>query len=428
MTILKKEDWQFLVSYLEPKRLSYDKAESDFKINSKRNTHFIDLVRTFSFLEPSINQDTYFIDFTEKRYFENLQPKFNKNKPFNSSEFFEKICDKLDGKVDLKKNIGDMFLLIANSDLTTVSQSNISLFLHKKDPQFIEYLGDLLPGHRNRTETHNWIGKIAMEENKKTKTPYELPEWFVQELKQNRSFYLQVKSEGINASKPFFDGLLSCSDENIKDFLDSHDENLSKVQGYLDWKQKLPARLQRNNIDFDQFTTKEAIKVQRTINFNVADLLQNHALFNTQKHTGNFYHAFFEYVQNQHKELVNYEKYDNIQELKTQKTYSFSVQLNLDKKSLNEYLDEIKIKEDKIKETIISLKQAIRLEPSLVNDLIGLTPKLNDLPMQERMDFITSKIQKINQKGQINKMLDNLSDTEHTEVEDKKEQPITFKM
>lgn len=399
--ILEKEDWQFICAHLEPTKISYDKAKSDINIHHKRNDHILSIMRNLSFMDSMIYKKEYFDKIQSNIITDRTKISFYKYTPIPNS-FFDEVAEFMQGKVDLKKEVTSMLLLLCDNDITKTGQSNIVSYLQKKDSNFINYLGDLALGHQLRNNVFNWVGKISNDTSKKNKESFNAPEWFMNLILTTESFPQQVKNQNFNEYKPFFDGLLFFKKEQLKKIIDKHDNNLSKIPAYNEWKKKLPEDIQKN-FDFDEFTSDTKIKITRSIKFQLTDLMnkdkQSHLKVN--KDLMLFSKKFFDYIREKHPEVTTLENLNHMathdQDVKTDKRYNFMQEVDLSSKDIHEYIREMDIKEENIKKDILNLKNFLRQNPDDIKNLLSgefsiIDEKMSCLQLHNNLENHLNKI------------------------------------
>lgn len=274
MTILNKQDWQLISSYLAIAKYNNEhqtQKEMWASVEYNRN-----LLLGITGLLPELNNSELVIDAWDRN---NIYHRKNK---FKNKIFLEQITEKIMDKVDLNnpKQMGIFLGMITKTENHPRVYNSIVNYLLKRFDNFAELVINAKADMNillNRTESFNLFGLIAKHEAKKNKTPYKFDDDILNKFCDYKYLEHHISQNKFKTYSAFFDGLSKSTPEDIKKFVDSQPTLFNRIPEAKQWLNDLPEDIYKkedvkNSGSSLNISSNGKILINRTLKFNLIDI------------------------------------------------------------------------------------------------------------------------------------------------------------
>lgn len=274
MTILNKQDWQLISSYLAIEKYNKERQTQNERwssIDYHRNLLFglIDML-------PELNSNKIILDSWDK-----INSHITINQ-FNNKEFLEKITENIVDKVDLNnpKQMGAFLKIITKTETHPRGYNSIVNYLLKRFDNFADLVVNAkadMSTLLNGSASLNLFGLIAKHEAKTKKTPYKFDEDILNKFCDSKYLDHYITTNKFKTYSSFFEGLAKSAPEDIKKFVISQPNIFNKIPEAKQWLNDLPEDVyqdenKRGNNNFLKISSKGTITISRTLKFNLIDI------------------------------------------------------------------------------------------------------------------------------------------------------------
>ncbi len=272
MTILNKQDWQLISSYLA-KYNNENQTQKEIWVSVDYNRN---LLLGITGMLPELNNNELIIDAWAKN---NIYRRKNK---FNNKIFLEQITENIIDKVDLKnpRQMGFFLGVVTKTENHPRAYNSIVNYLLKRFDNFAELVVNAKADINkllNGTETLNLFGLIAKHEAKKNKTPYKFDEDILNKFCNYRHLEHYISQNKFKTYSAFFDGLAKSTPEDIKKFINAQPDIFNRIPEAKQWLNDLPEDVYKkedlkNGGSPLAISSNGKILISKTLKFNLIDI------------------------------------------------------------------------------------------------------------------------------------------------------------